>query len=247
MSSTKIQAPGAGRRRFLDQRQDQIERLALTERLMAGFAHQLRNPLAAISSLAENLAAEMGTSDPRAEYTSRLLNQVEKMEQLIRSGLAFTPRSHGQRQVCSARDLASAASHQFESRIGTRLQVDLETDDRLLVDPLQITECLELLLDRAHEVCREAESVVLQVSSGGEEDLGLVCFSVQDAGPAIPDDDLPKILEPFFTTKARGLGLGLAMAQVLAVQNGGTIDVRSDTEGTRFDLWLEATADGASG
>lgn len=249
MSSKKTPPHIAENHRFVDQRQSQVERLALTERLMAGFAHQLRNPLAAISSLAENLAAEMETSDPRVEYTSRLLNQVEKMEQLIRSGLAFTPRSHGQRRICSAKDLAAAASHQFERRTGTRLRVDVdvEADEPLFVDPLQMTECLELLLDRACDVCAESESIVLQVVSESKGEHSLVCFSVQDTGPAIPAEDLPKILEPFFTTKARGLGLGLAMAQVLAVQNGGTMEVRSDAEGTRFDLWLEATSDGASG
>lgn len=245
----KVELHGTVQRRFVDERRHQMDRLAITERLMAGFAHQLRNPLAAISSLAENLAAEMDGEDPRVEYTSRLLNQVEKMERLIRTGLQFTPLGSGQQTERSAVDLASTALHQFEAKTGRRPTARIEVDAvRVRVDPLQITECLGLLLNRADEVCRGVESVVLEVGAERlREGVSMVCFAVCDHGPTIHTEDLPRIFEPFFTTKAGGLGLGLAMAQVLAVQNGGTMEVSSSAEGTRFELWLEAVSAGATG
>lgn len=235
------------KRWFVDERQRQVNHLATTERLMAGFAHQLRNPLAAISSLAENLAAEMEGGDSRVEYTSRLLNQVEKMERLIRSGLQFTPRSNGQQKLRSAEDLAAAVLHHFEAKTGQRPASQIETEvGKIRVDSVQIAECLELLLDRAYDAGGDVESVELRLEAESlGPDLDLIRFSVWDDGPAITTADLPNVFEPFFTTKATGLGLGMAMAQVLAVQNGGVIEICSGVEGTGFRLWLEAAAEGA--
>ncbi len=228
------------RRQLLDERLLQLERITAAERLIAGFAHQLRNPLAAISALVENLAAETPADDPRVEYTERVLNQVAQMEELIRSCVAFSPDLSVVQQRSAAKLLGRTAIDAFAARHGVapRLVVDKGTSD-VTVNKKQVTKCLRLLLERAFKACGDASKMALLVSqdpvAAGQQ---FVRFVVVDEGPAIDKVDLGMLFEPFYTTGAKGVGLGLAIAQILALRNGGMLEVLSQTGGTQLILRL---------
>lgn len=233
-------------RKAIEDRRRRREQFELAARMAGGFAHQLRNPLAAISALTENLVAEMGEDDPRIEYTTRLLNQVRYMEDLIRDSLQLDLDSPGLRRRATAKSIAQAAMVSFEERAGGRpgLRIDSRAHD-VFVCQEQIVRCLGLLLDRAFETCGEVTKVELWVSAEGTAPDPSVRFTVRDRGPGIEKGHLDRIFEPFFTNKAAGVGLGLAVAQALAVHNGGTLDVRSEPGDTRFTLrFRAATAKG---
>ena len=227
-------------RKLLNDREGQLERLASAERLVGGFAHQLRNPLAAISALIENLVAETPSSDPRIEYTSRLMNQVARMERLIRACLELGTGPAVVRQRLVAKSIGRAAIDSFEARNGVapRLVVEAGTGD-VVVSEKQIAKCLRLLLERALDACGDVTKMELLVApdplAGSER---FVHFVVRDEGPGIEKDDLARLFEPLYTTKAKGVGLGLAAVQTLAVHNGGTLDVFSKPGDTRFILRL---------
>ncbi len=229
-------------RKLLDDRVGQLERLASAERLVGGFAHQLRNPLAALSALVENLVAETPTSDPRVEYTSRLLNQVERIERLIRACLELGLDPSVMRRQSPSESIGRAAIESFDARRGVacRLVVEPGTGD-VVVCEKQIAKCLRLLLENALDACGDVTKMKLLVSSeavGGANRF--VRFVVHDEGPGIEKGNLGKLFEPFFTTRAKGVGIGLAAAQALAVNNGGAIEVRSEPGDTQFILRLRA-------
>lgn len=229
-------------RQLIDDRVRQLERIASAERLVGGFAHQLRNPLAAISALAENLAAEMSDSDPRIEYTSRLLSQVTQMERLIRACLEFGQDVSAKRQRTSAESIGRAAITAFEVQNGVapRLVIEAGTDD-VIVSRQQVAKCLCLLLERALGASGDVNKIELLVAP--EHECGgnrLVRFVVRDEGPTIERSDLAMLFEPFYTKKAKGMGMGLASAQTLAVHNGGVLEARSKPGDTQFILRLNA-------
>ena len=234
-------------RKALEDRQRHREQFELAARMAGGFAHQLRNPLAAISALTENLAAEIPDDDPRIEYITRLLNQVRFMEDLIRDSLQFGLDSGGVRQRTTVKSIAQEAMASFEEQAGGRpgLRIDSRARD-VFVCKEQITRCLGLLLERAYNSCGSTSKVELWVSSDSKAPDRFVCFTVRDRGPGIEKAHLDRIFEPFFTNKATGVGLGLAVAQALAVHNGGSLGVRSKSGDTRLTLRLRAvTARGA--
>lgn len=218
------------------------EQLASSERLVGGFAHQLRNPLAAISALVENLDAEIPSSDPRIEYTNRLAKQVSHMEDLIRACLQYGSESPAVRQRSTAKSIGLAAIDSFKTRCGAtpRFVVEEGTQD-VVVCESQIIKCLRLLLERALDACGDVGKMELCISSEPLGGVGqLVRFVVRDEGPGIEKGDLKMLFEPFFTSSAEEAGMGLAIAQTLAVQNGGALEVRSEAGDTQLILRLQA-------
>ncbi|MEM7350352.1 MAG: ATP-binding protein [Acidobacteriota bacterium] len=229
-------------RQLLDNRVGQLERLASAERLVGGLAHQLRNPLAAISALVENLVAEMPSSDPRVEYTSRMLNQVTRMERLIRACLELGLDSGVERRRSIPEHIGVAAIDSFESLHGVAPKLVAEAGCReVVVCEKQIVKCLGLLLENAFDACGDASKMELSAATDSVYGTDqFVCFVVRDEGPGIARRDLGKLFEPFYTTQPNKIGLGLAAAQALAVHNGGAIEVRSKPGDTQFLLRLPA-------
>ena len=214
-----------GERRLITGRMEQVERLESAERLVGGFAHQLRNPLAAVSALIENLVAEMPSDDPRTEYTNRLQNQISNIDGLIRACLEFGGSAPIVRQRSTAKGVAYAAVEEFKSRRGVAPRFTVVSGTRdVVVCEAQIARCLALLLESALDATGDVSKVSLEVSpepvGGGDR---FVRFEVRDQGLGIEQADLDLIFEPFYTTKARGVGVGLAAAQALAIHNGGAL------------------------
>ena len=229
------------KRTLLDDRAVQIERLAATGRLVGGLAHQLRNPLAALSALVENLAAETPTSDPRAEYTSRMLNQVARIEHLIRACLEFSLDPSAVRQRSTAESIGRAAIDSFAAVCGATPQLAVESGaGEVVVCGEQIAKCLRLLLENALDACGEVSKIRLVVAPEPRDAAGFVRFVVRDEGPGIESSDLARLFEPFYPTKTRGEGIGLAVAQALALNNGGALEVVSRPGDTQFILRLRA-------
>ena len=230
-------------RRLLDQRSKQIQYVASIGRMAAEFAHSMLNPLASLSALVEVAVAESSSGHPVHETAPRMTVQIKRMEKLVRTCLqleAAVPH----RQRCEPKDLVQMTLDSLETRDRESAEVRLAMEPALpavLVNSPQIAECLRLLLQNAAEAVGHASPVELRVAR--ERRLGhgqFVRFEVRDEGPGIPSGDLHRTLQPFFTTKAQALGLGLFVAMSLAVRNGGFLDVCSLRGETVFGLCLPA-------
>lgn len=236
----------AGRRQF-EAEVRRVERLAALGDVVAGFAHEVRNPVAAIQGLAENLLSEMHEDDRRRELVTRVLAALGQIERFVAASLEYgaprPPRRSRQRPA----ELAAAAIHNLARRLETRcrpelvLAADLPDVD---VDADHVVEALAGLLDNALDATGDPGAVRLTVRPAREEEVlddrgGHVCFEVADDGPGIPEESLSRVFDPFYTTRIAGTGLGLAIVQTLARQNDGRVLLSSRPgEGTRAKLLL---------
>jgi PAS domain S-box-containing protein len=226
-----------GDRRQFEMELRRVERLSAIGNMVAGFAHEVRNPLAGVQALAEALLAEMPSADPRREYAMRMLALLGRVERFVRASLHFGEPKPPTRRRHRACDLLAVALEAMTPRWGRRgVPPATELEPRLPdleVDEAQIVECLLALLENALDAAGDPARVQVRVSVEPGEGLieraaRVVRFDVRDEGPGIPESLLSRVFDPFFTTKAKGTGLGLAIAQTLVRENGGRLLVRSN-------------------
>ena len=227
-----------------------FERLAALGTMVAGFAHEVRNPVAALRSIAEELGEELTQAGLMLPHAGRMLRVLERMERLVRSSLRFGRPDVPKRASHRPWIVCSAALTTLSPRLigGEQLRVEMDPDlPSVFVDDGQIVQALVVLLDNAIDAVGSTAGVWLKVHAPRAPDserprasvpvtVPMVRFEVSDSGPGISATDLPRIFDPFFTTKPSGTGLGLSIAQQLVSENGGRIEVSSGRGVTTFTL-----------
>jgi PAS domain S-box-containing protein len=226
-----------------------VERLAAMGTMVAGFAHEVRNPVASLRLLGEALGAELDPGDARCEYLSRMMTQVARIERLVKTSLRFGRPEQPRRAVHQPIAILAATLEAIVARtneLGGPIRVDIEPDlPAIYVDDAQLVQVLVILIDNALDAAKRPSGVRLHVhaeatSRGGERERERerpegVRFEVIDDGPGIPPYMLTHVFDPFFTTKPNGTGLGLSIAQQLVHDNGGRIELSSQVgRGTTF-------------
>ncbi|MFT3842738.1 MAG: HAMP domain-containing sensor histidine kinase [Myxococcaceae bacterium] len=206
--------------------------------VIAGFAHEVRNPLAAILSLTEVAISE----EPALESALvRIPGLVSRVESLIKHSLAYSRPKQPNRALHRPGFLVDRATSLLRPR-DTAVKLELPEEDEVmpvLVDVLHAEQILVNLIENALDMARS--SVAVQVEEG-HGPVPSVWITVKDDGPGVPADVQARIFDPFFTTKAEGTGLGLAIARDLARLNGGDVQLRPSEEGAVFALLLPSSA-----
>lgn len=229
-----------------------VERLSAIGNMVAGFAHEVRNPLGGIQALAEALLAETSADDDRREYVRRMLLLLARVERFVKASLEFgEPRLPRKRSLDPSvvLGLALEALGPRWGRRGSPPDTKIDPDlPSVQADQGQIAECLLALLENALDAAGDTTRVRVHLYAEAAGDLipsaaRLIRFDIEDDGPGIPDNQLSRIFDPFYTTKPKGTGLGLSVAQTLVRENGGRLIVRS-TPGTStvFSLILPEAA-----
>ncbi|MCU0686896.1 MAG: PAS domain-containing protein [Polyangiaceae bacterium] len=231
-------------RRLRTMRRLRDDRLAALGQMAMGFAHEVRNPLAAMSAICEAMALEVGEGHPQRQYAERLLGLVGRMSGIIQSTLHFgrpePPRFRIRQPALLLDEALDVLSPRFAAA-GGQLAADVAPGLPLVrVDGGQIVQALVALLVNALEAVGLTERV--RVSLGPYDDASFesgVVFEVSDDGPGIAAEELRRVFDPFYTTKPQGTGLGLAIAQRLVIENGGQL-CASSAPGveTKFRLTL---------
>lgn len=223
------------------------ERLAAVGGLAASVAHEIRNPLAAISGSAE-LLGSAALEDDDARLLSIIRRESTRLSGLVTDMLAFTrPRPPTRARVSLLRVAREALEHFRADPTNAGLDLRLEADDGVPdveVDAAQLSQVLWNLLRNAAEAMGGRGVVTLEVRArpGLPPALPEVELAVVDEGPGIPDDELERIFDPFFTTKERGTGFGLAIVHRIVQDNGGAIELSSTPgQGTVFRLRFAAS------
>ena len=227
-------------RAWLVRRVESKRRLEAIGEVAAGVAHELRNPLFGISSAAQLLQLR-SREDPVVERNvGRILREVERLNRMVTSLLEFG-RPNATHLVPGDPELVWDEIHDGErARLDTK-QLRLrrsrtEPSARCLIDAEQMGQVMRNVLVNACDAAPEHSElhIVSQLTPPG----GWRC-KVTNSGPAIPADVLPRVFEFFYSTKAGGAGIGLALCQRIMDEHGGTIAIDSSTEsGTTVTLSL---------
>ncbi len=236
--------------RVLRDRAEGQGHFAATGELIAGIAHEVNNPLQAISTLAESRIDEPGVSAAERADLQQVLQQARRAGKLLSGLLHFVrpgePEVVDQDMADLVARVVDLLSYQFgvdeidvENRVGAALP-------RVRADAARLEQIFVNLLSNAVDAVRTV-SLPRRVAVEGWEHDGRVYFAVADNGPGIAQPVAGRVFQPFLTTKGtRGTGLGLYASRQLAREAGGDLELRSvPGEGARFVAWFPASRRGA--
>src|SRR5213080_592825 len=217
----------------LQQRVQLKENLAALGELSAGIAHEFKNALATISGYAQMIRSDSSEAEA-LDYAERILEQTRNITHVVTEFLKYARpleipdervalQTMVERVVAEVRETLPQVKIGWEGTFG-----DAGGDEGLL------RQALLNLARNAAEACALTVGggrVIVLGDAVHHEEAGFQRISVIDNGPGIPANVLPKLFRPFFTTKAKGTGLGLAVVQKIIVQHGGHVEVRNRPEG----------------
>lgn len=218
------------------------EKLAMLGKLAGGVAHELRNPLGAISNAVYYLRMILeGSDEITDDYLDILLQEVENAEKIISDLLDFARIKSPSKRVLAINEIVDQVLEKKEIPDGIEVVVRIPTElPRVCVDPQQIEHVASNLITNAHQAMPRGGRLIISA----EREEGNVVLSIQDTGHGIPAHTMERLFEPLFTTKAKGIGLGLAISKHLLEGNDGTIKVESEEGvGSTFSLSLPAALD----
>ncbi len=219
------------------------DRLAALGEMAAGLAHEVRNPLGGIALYASLLERELSDGSRSQLAATRITQSVRSLDRLVSEILDFAQEDRLDRRVCVLGDILSDLQGSLEHWTEeTRAECVFDSSARevtLDCDPERLRQVLLNLLINGLQAAGEGGHVVLhaeQTPSLNEVEAS-VRIDVTDDGPGIPKEQLERIFNPFYTTKATGTGLGLAIVHRIMEAHGGTVRVMNRAEGgARFVL-----------
>ena len=226
------------------------ERLAALGEMSAIVAHEIRNPMTAIRGFAQRTGRRLSGDATAKKYSEIIISEVDRLDKVIKSVLDFAKKSVLQKQPSRIETIIDDALVLLDDQVRRRsITVHRRIAGRLpeaVLDPHQMKQVAINLLQNAVDVTPEGQAIIVEAVLDGR-DLRL---SIIDKGRGIDPELVEKIFEPFFSTKLHGTGLGLAMAQRIVEEHGGTIDVANVPGGgaaftVRLPLQNSATAPSA--
>jgi signal transduction histidine kinase len=223
----------------------QTESLAIAGKLCSSIAHEVGTPLNIIAGRAELMLRALPKESPLREDLDVVIAQIDRISKMIRAALDPFRQREPERTATApgsvTEGLRPLLQHFARSR-GVSLAVSIPRDlPEVLVDPGHLQQVLINLLTNAIEATPAGGRVVVTGAHRADDGRPGVAIEVRDTGSGIPADVLPKIFDPFFSTKParEGAGLGLAICRDLVRSNGSEIQVASAAgEGTTFTVWL---------
>lgn len=222
----------------LERRLAERERLATLGQMAATVAHEIKNPLSAIKSIAQVMGEDENVSREYARDLSLIVGETDRLGQSVTQLLSFARKETPSELPMRAEQLIQSVVRLFEvtaSKEGIKLSVKIEKDEELGGSAVSAVRVglSNLLLNALQATPKGGEIMITQ-----KIENSVMVIVLQDSGPGVPDDLQQRIWEPFFTTKQRGTGLGLAIVRKRMQEAGGTarLTSRVNGEGARFEL-----------
>jgi len=221
----------------------QSEKMAAIGHFAAGLAHEIYNPLTVISGFGEFLIGKTPADDPQRAPLEDILRETARCRRLVTQLLDFAKPKEAERRRTDVnrlvRDTLALVQSQIRAQkiaVEERLAPNLP---ELEIDRDEIKQVLLNLFLNACQAMPDGGTLRVQTRAGADG----VEVLVEDDGVGIPEVQLPKIFDAFFTTKEKGTGLGLALSYAMIERHGGRIHVRSRPgEGASFTIRLPVSA-----
>ena len=216
------------------------ERLAALGQMAATVAHEVKNPLSAIKSIAQVMSEDEGLKNQHARDLSLIVSETDRLSKSVTQLLSFAskrppaaPPSRADELLRSVSNLFRAEAEERKITLQCRANTNADLDG---VQSAAVRDALSNLLLNALQSTPAGGCVMIEsLADGGE-----IVFAVTDSGPGIPRELAAKIWEPFFTTRQRGTGLGLAIVRKRMEEAGGSAQLAPSQNGSgaRFELRL---------
>jgi signal transduction histidine kinase len=231
------------------------DRLAAMGELASTVAHEVRNPLNAIGMTAQRLRREFlaggrpsGAPDDEElkELLDVLAGETQRIDRIVQQFLDYARPPRLAPRKTDLRDMLDAAAGALRAQAATRritIDSDVAGAGDAVCDPDQLKQAVDNLLRNAIDASPDGGRVRLEAGRDGADAV----MTVVDEGPGIPADIVPKIFDLYFTTKADGTGVGLAVTNQIVEAHQGRIDVDSTPgRGTRMSIRIPAGQEGPS-
>jgi signal transduction histidine kinase len=224
-----------------DQLALQTEKLSALGRMAAGIAHEINNPLAGILLFSSNLLKKAPQEGPFKEGLEIIIQETLRCKAIIQELLEFSRPSEPKMFLTNVNKVIVKAIHLLDNEFRlhhTRLDIDLLKQlPEVLIDENQIEQILINLLLNALQAIEDHGTVAIR--SYVTPDRKKVAVDVVDTGCGIAPENMSKIFEPFFSTKPKGTGLGLAVTYGVVQKHGGRVYAFSQPkQGSRFTVEL---------
>lgn len=207
-------------------------RLAALGEVAASLAHEIRNPLAGISGAIQVLAQDLETDDPRQEILAEVLREIGRLDERVSDLLMYSRPSTPMKALTRPAELLETTRRLLAEDpmvAGVRLHLTAPEDlPPVALDVGQIQQVLVNLILNAVQVLNGEGSIWIDAQA---DDLGGLRLTVEDSGPGIRPEDLERIFQPFYTTRAQGTGLGLSISRRLVEAHGGTLEAGLGSRG----------------
>ena len=221
----------------------QLEHRALLGEVTAIFAHEVRNPINNISTGLQLMALNLPADDPNQENISRMMQDCDRLAELIKSVLAFSRPTDYEMESVDLPLMMHRLLERLRPRI-TRLNVNYdlraETDCPPIRGNLRALEQVfsNLITNALQAMGDDGGNLFIKIQPVDQDGHKYLEVSVADTGPGIPKELQDRVFHPFFTTERGGTGLGLAIAKRIITAHKGIIRLTSFPGGTIFHVQL---------
>ena len=238
-----------------------MDRLASLGVLASGIAHEIKNPLAGIKTMAQACEEEFEPDDSRREYLIRIVRQVNRLDDLLKTFFAYSRPKPPDRKLHKLPDIIQEVSKlvakemkNSEIEFKEKYKSDLK---EVMVDSQQIQQVFLNLILNAIDAMEKggilqiltsnieatSKEVALKKIGQSHPNYSFVKVIISDTGEGIDAKNLETIFDPFFTTKPNGMGLGLSIVYRIIEEHNGEIRVESEIgKGTSFTITLPTGA-----
>ncbi|MEE9193557.1 MAG: ATP-binding protein [Thermodesulfobacteriota bacterium] len=225
--------------RNLEEKLQSSERMALLGQLAGGLAHELRNPLSAISGAIEILSTEAQQSDISYRLTRVATREIERLNLIVEDFLLLTsPVKVTNSKLVDLGQIVKDTINSFKSTVKREdiiIEIYVENGVLIEADSYRLKQVFWNLLDNSMDSMPTGGTIEIKCSV----EKGKVNLSFSDEGEGIKEEDFSRVFDPFFTTKEIGTGLGLAIVQKVVEGYNGNISIYSSVgKGTKFVLSL---------
>jgi len=213
------------------------DRLAALGEMVAGLAHEIRNPLASIKAGIESLSFERGKSSNNLKFQSIVLHEITRLERIVNDMTLYASDKDLMKTKVNLKGLIGEILLMFSQEIAEKnihVKNNLKGNLVCYVDRDKIITVLNNLFLNAMEAIGEDGHIEFNIRRGKKN----MIIQVKDDGGGIPEEIIPKLFIPFFTTKSKGTGLGLSIINRMIQNHHGTIKATNEGKGTCFTITL---------